>query len=63
MQYVFAHMNFLNLFDDDPEDTGIAGIDIYRRVIEHWDTLQPVGNPKNSAQPRWLLQNGVNVQC
>ncbi|MGO7623912.1 hypothetical protein ACC687_37610, partial [Rhizobium ruizarguesonis] len=23
--YVFAHVNFLNLFNDDPEDTGIAG--------------------------------------
>src|SRR6201997_3930390 len=44
--YVWAHVNFLNLFNDDPEDTGIAGVDIYRmdidgKGIEHWDTLQP----------------------
>jgi predicted SnoaL-like aldol condensation-catalyzing enzyme len=52
--YVWAHVNFLNLFNDDPEDTGIAGVDIYKmdadgKAIEHWDTLQFVGNPKNSA--------------
>jgi predicted SnoaL-like aldol condensation-catalyzing enzyme len=58
--YVFAHVNFLNLFNDDPKDTGIAGVDIYKmdadgRAIEHWDTLQPVGDPKNSAP--WLAPN------
>ena len=26
--YVWAHVNFLNLFNDDPEDTGVAGVDI-----------------------------------
>jgi predicted SnoaL-like aldol condensation-catalyzing enzyme len=55
--YVWAHVNFLNLFNDDPEDTGIAGVDIYKmdadgKAIEHWDTLQSVGDPKNSAP--WL---------
>jgi len=30
--YVFAHVNFLNLFNDDSEDTGIAGVDIYRWI-------------------------------
>jgi predicted SnoaL-like aldol condensation-catalyzing enzyme len=58
--YVFAHVNFLNLFNDDPEDTGIAGVDIYKmdadgKAIEHWDTLQLVGDPKNSAP--WLAPN------
>jgi predicted SnoaL-like aldol condensation-catalyzing enzyme len=58
--YVWAHVNFLNLFNDDPEDTGIAGVDIYKmdddgKAIEHWDTLQPVGDPKNSAP--WLAPN------
>ena len=58
--YVWAHVNFLNLFNDDPEDTGIAGVDIYRmdadgKAIEHWDTLQLVGDPKNSAP--WLAPN------
>jgi predicted SnoaL-like aldol condensation-catalyzing enzyme len=52
--YVWAHVNFLNLFNDDPDDTGIAGVDIYKldadgNAIEHWDTLQLVGDPKNSA--------------
>jgi predicted SnoaL-like aldol condensation-catalyzing enzyme len=52
--YVWAHVNFLNLFNDDLQDTGIAGVDIYRmdsdgKAIEHWDTLQLVGDPKNSA--------------
>jgi predicted SnoaL-like aldol condensation-catalyzing enzyme len=52
--YVWAHLNFLNLFTDDPNDTGMAGVDIYRmnaegKAVEHWDTLQLVGNPKNSA--------------
>lgn len=52
--YVWAHVNFLNLFNDEPNDTGIAGVDIYRmdadgKAIEHWDTLQAVGDPKNSA--------------
>jgi predicted SnoaL-like aldol condensation-catalyzing enzyme len=58
--YVWAHVNFLNLFNDDPDDTGIAGVDIYKmdadgKAIEHWDTLQLVGNPKNSAP--WLAPN------
>lgn len=52
--YVWVHLNFLNLFNDDPDDTGIAGVDIYRmdaegQAIEHWDTLQFVGTPQNSA--------------
>jgi len=58
--YVFAHVNFLNLFNDDPADTGIAGVDIYKMdasgmAIEHWDTLQPIGDPKNSVP--WLMPN------
>jgi predicted SnoaL-like aldol condensation-catalyzing enzyme len=52
--YVWVHVNFLNLFNDDPDDTGIAGVDIWKldadgKAIEHWDTLQLVGDPKNSA--------------
>jgi predicted SnoaL-like aldol condensation-catalyzing enzyme len=51
---VWAHVNFVNLFNDDPVDTGVAGVDIYKmdadgKAIEHWDTLQLVGGPKNSA--------------
>ena len=52
--YVWAHVNFLNLFNDDPEDTGLAGVDIYRmdaegKAVEHWDALQFVGTPENAA--------------
>ena len=52
-EYVWAHVNFLNLFNDDPQDTGIAGVDIYKmdadgKAIEHWDALQLVGNPKDA---------------
>ena len=58
--YVWAHVNFLNLFNDDPQDQGIAGVDIYKmdadgKAIEHWDALQVVGDPKNSAP--WLAPN------
>jgi predicted SnoaL-like aldol condensation-catalyzing enzyme len=58
--YVFAHVNFLNLLNDNPEDTGIAGVDIYKmdaegKAIEHWDALQLVGDPKNSAP--WVAPN------
>lgn len=58
--YVWAHVNFLNLFNDDPEDKGIAGVDIYKmdadgKAIEHWDALQVVGDPTNSSP--WLAPN------
>jgi len=52
--YVWAHVHFLNLFNDDPADTGVAGVDIYKmdpegKAVEHWDALQFVGDPRNSA--------------
>ena len=58
--YVWAHVNFLNLFNDDPADTGVAGVDIYKldtdgKAIEHWDALQLVGDPSNSAP--WVAPN------
>ena len=58
--YVFAHVNFVNLLTDDPNDTGVAGVDIYKmnaegKAIEHWDTLQLVGNPADSAP--WVAPN------
>ena len=58
--YVWAHVNFLNLFNDDPDDAGVAGVDIYRmdadgKAIEHWDTLQFVGDPTNAAP--WVAPN------
>ena len=58
--YVWAHVNFLNLFNDDPGDAGVAGVDIYKmdadgKAVEHWDTLQLIGDPKNSAP--WVAPN------
>src|SRR6267142_3975266 len=58
--YVFAHVNFLNLLTDDPNDLGVAGVDIYRfdadgKAAEHWDALQLVGDPTNSAP--WVAPN------
>ena len=58
--YVWAHVNFLNLFNDDPEDAGVAGVDIFKmdangRAIEHWDVLQTVGDRQNSAP--WFAPN------
>ncbi len=58
--YVFAHVNFRNLLTNDPGDTGIAGVDIYRfdddgKAVEHWDALQLVGDPTNSAP--WVAPN------
>ena len=58
--YVFAHVNFVNLLTDDPNDSGVAGVDIYKmdadgRAVEHWDTLQRVGDPTNSAP--WVAPN------
>jgi predicted SnoaL-like aldol condensation-catalyzing enzyme len=58
--YVFAHVNFVNLLTDDPDDPGIAGVDIYKmdadgRAVEHLDTLQQVGDPTNAAA--WVAPN------
>jgi predicted SnoaL-like aldol condensation-catalyzing enzyme len=58
--YVWTHVNFLNLTTDDPNDTGIAGVDIFKmdadgKAIEHWDVLQVVGDPKNAVP--WFAPN------
>jgi predicted SnoaL-like aldol condensation-catalyzing enzyme len=58
--YVFAHVNFVNLLNDDPNDAGVAGVDIYKmnsegKAVAHWDTLQLVGDPKNAAP--WVGPN------
>ena len=58
--FVWAHVNFLNLTTDDPQDTGIAGVDIFKmdaegKAIEHWDVLQVVGGPANAVP--WFAPN------
>jgi predicted SnoaL-like aldol condensation-catalyzing enzyme len=55
--HVWIHSNFLNIFNDDADDTGIVGADIFKmnaqgRAIEHWEVLQVVGTPDNAAP--WL---------
>jgi predicted SnoaL-like aldol condensation-catalyzing enzyme len=52
--YVWAHVHFINLFNDDPLDRGIAGVDIFKmdadsKAIEHWDVLQEIGDPENAV--------------
>jgi predicted SnoaL-like aldol condensation-catalyzing enzyme len=54
--YVWAHVNFLNFANDDPKDTGLAVVDIFRmdddgKAAEHWDILQVVGDQKTNAAP------------
>jgi predicted SnoaL-like aldol condensation-catalyzing enzyme len=55
--YLWAHVNFVNFLNDDPDDTGIAGVDMWRvrpedgKFVEHWDVLQVVGDPKTNAAP------------
>src|SRR5258708_22718704 len=58
--YVFAHVNFVNLFNDYSDDRGIAGVDIYRfdtqgKISEHWDVLQPVPDPTKSANSNGMF--------
>ena len=58
--YVWAHVHFINLLNDNPEDRGIAGVDIYKmnaegRAVEHWDVLQEIGDPKNAAHANGMF--------
>lgn len=62
--YVWAHVNFINLFNDDPQDRGIAGVDIYRmnsdgKAIEHWDVLQKSRRSKESGSRERHVLNKV----
>jgi predicted SnoaL-like aldol condensation-catalyzing enzyme len=31
--YVWTHVHFVNLFNDDPKDRGIAGVDIFKMDV------------------------------
>jgi predicted SnoaL-like aldol condensation-catalyzing enzyme len=58
--YVWVYVHFVNLFNNDPQDRGIAGVNIFRmeavgKAIEHWDVLQPIGDPKNAAHANGMF--------
>ena len=52
--YVWSHVIFYNLNNDDPSDKGTAGVDILKfdeegKIIEHWDVLQEIIDPSKAA--------------
>jgi predicted SnoaL-like aldol condensation-catalyzing enzyme len=58
--WVWAHVNFLNLYNDDPNDRGVAGVDIFRftsegKIVEHWDVLQEVPDPAKVVNPNGMF--------
>jgi predicted SnoaL-like aldol condensation-catalyzing enzyme len=58
--WVWAHVNFINIFNDADDDRGIAGVDIYRfdddgKMVEHWDALQEVPDPTKAANTNGMF--------
>jgi predicted SnoaL-like aldol condensation-catalyzing enzyme len=58
--YVWAHVNFRNVYSNDPADLGTAGVDIFKfnekgEIIEHWDVLQPVVDPQKAANTNGMF--------
>ena len=52
--YVWSHVVFYNLKNDDAEDKGTAGVDILKfneegKIIEHWDVLQEMIDASKAA--------------
>jgi predicted SnoaL-like aldol condensation-catalyzing enzyme len=57
---VWAHVNFINLYNDEPNDRGVAGVDIYRfnsdgKMVEHWDVLEEVPDPSKAANANGMF--------
>jgi predicted SnoaL-like aldol condensation-catalyzing enzyme len=58
--WVWAHVNFVNLYNDDLNDRGVAGVDIYRfnvdgKMVEHWDVLQEIPDPVKAANTNGMF--------
>ncbi|MEU2200630.1 nuclear transport factor 2 family protein [Isoptericola sp. NPDC019482] len=58
--YVWAHVNFVNIYSNEPDDRGIAGVDIFKfdvdgKIVEHWDVLQPVVDPAEAANDNGMF--------
>ena len=54
---MYTHGVFYNFIDDDPDDHGMAVVDIFRmdeegKAAEHWDVLQLVGDPVARVRER-----------
>lgn len=63
--FAMAHVNFRNLDNDDPNDLGIAAVDMYLwdengMIAEHWDTLQevPVYSANTNTEFLRLFEGG-----
>jgi predicted SnoaL-like aldol condensation-catalyzing enzyme len=58
--WVWAHANITNMFNDDPNDRGIADVDIFRfnadgKMVEHWDVWQEVPDPAKAANTNGMF--------
>ena len=56
--FAMAHVNFRNLSTEDPDDLGIAAVDMYLfgpdgMIVEHWDVLQDV--PSHAANTNTMF--------
>src|SRR5262249_4088189 len=58
--YLWAHVNFINLFNDDSNDRGFAVVDIYKfsedgKISEHWDVIQEIPDPQKAANSNGMF--------
>jgi len=58
----------INLFNDDAQDRGIAGVDIFKmnaegKAIEYWDVLPEIGDPNKAALANGMYLEGVHGSC
>lgn len=58
--YVWAHVKFKNIYTNDANDLGIAGVDIFKfndegKIVEHWDVLQAVPEPAKFANKNGMF--------